>query len=242
MSSKIDLLNQPDTWRNAFPMNEAERAVRFLFETWQDIIVPTKRAYFKPTKRENQHTEQFWIYLDKLSTSHGRLTGQWSYEVPKAIIEDDEADEPAIEKRIRKDITYFSNANPIRLFIIFEFKKLRATDNRSLSDYKGTDGMRRFVDGYYAIGLPMALMVGMVIGDKAACVDKLQRSILSPKDLSDLCMIDDKTGNYIIAPSFLFPGVATFDTEHKRPASKNRVHNTIILSHLFVELPSEDND
>lgn len=234
--ASIPTLTNRDAWSAAFPMDEATRAVEFLVKTWQEVV-PAKREFFNATQRENVHTEKFWFYLQSLSLSKGRLTGQWSYEHPEVFMEDATALTPVLNKRIRKDITYFSNRNDDQLLLIFEFKKLRATKD-SWKTYHGTEGMRRFVDGHYAIGRPLAFMVGMIIGDRLECIAGLRRSILSPGTLSDLRMISRSGGQYIFDPSLHFPQTAEFDTEHNRPASKAAKHGTILLSHLFLDMPS----
>lgn len=229
-------LTDRDAWSVAFPMNETKRAVKFLVKTWQDVV-PAKSEFFNATQRENIHTERFWFYLQKLSLGKGRLTGQWSYEHPEVFMNDDDTISPTLSKRIRKDITYFSNRDDDQLLLIFEFKKLRPTKD-SWKTYHGTEGMRRFVDGHYAIGRPLAFMVGMIIGDRLECIAGLRRSILSPGTLSDLRMVSRGAGEYIFDPSLHFPSTAIFDTEHNRPASKAAKHGTILLSHLFVDLPA----
>ncbi len=50
-----------DAWQAAFPVDEAQRAARFLVETW-DKVVAKKPIAFRPTLRENQITETFAVY------------------------------------------------------------------------------------------------------------------------------------------------------------------------------------
>lgn len=237
MKSKPAISTDRDLWRKAFPVNEAQRATKFLYDTWESLVASKPKA-FCPTLRENQHTERLYKFLAGLSEGKGRLTGFWHYEVPEHDFENEESDDLKIINRTRKDITYTSNEKGKRLELIFEFKKLSDTA-LSRSQYRGKNGMRRFVDGHYARGLPLALMVGMIIGDDDACVDGLKLSMQSKASLGDLRMVlRDKT--YLFEPSTIFPGVATFDTEHNRPTDMAPSHGTMLLSHMFVSMPKEE--
>lgn len=86
------------------------------------------------------------------------------------------------------------------------------------------------------LSLPLALMVGMVIGDQDACVQGLRRTLLSTASKSDLRMVGDASGALLRDPSRVFPGIAYFDTEHNRPSASAPSHGTLLLSHMFVPL------
>lgn len=235
MSRKPAALIAPrDAWQAAFPADEAQRAARFLAATWNEVSTRKPKA-FRMTLRENQITETFGLYLKKLSLAQARLTGWWSHEDRHAELDESDEGDVKTVRRIRKDITYQSNATE-RLELVFEFKKLTAT-NSSCKTYRGVDGMRRFVDGNYAKDLPLAFMVGMVIGDMKDCRDTLHRSLVSPAGRSDLRMIPDAHGQLIVTPSKLFPSIAAFDTEHTRPAGWALPYGTMLLSHLFLSMP-----
>lgn len=224
-------LSVRDAWQQAFPFDEARRAARFLVETWQQVA-PALPKFFNANVREDQLTELLCTYVENFSISIGRLTGQWSHEKRRAILDKNSGQ---IVKRIRKDITYFSNATRIRLDLIFEFKKLR--DNKgSLRAYEGEDGMQRFVDGNYAIAEPLAAMVGMVIGEQRGCIDALRRSLSEHGQHAALRMVPSGDGEYLRDPSVLFPRLANFDTEHSRPSEQATAHGTIMLAHIFVSL------
>ncbi|WP_194965957.1 hypothetical protein [Polaromonas sp. Pch-P] len=215
-------------------MDEARRAAKFVYDTWNDLSVRAPKT-FHSGRRENHITERFGMYMPKVSLSKARLLGWWSYEEPagESVIIDEEL---TAHSRIRKDLVYKSNEKAVRVELIFEFKKLEAT-NGSCKIYLGQNGMRRFVDGEYAKGLPLALMVGMLIGDESACVQTLRRSLLSTAETADLRMVGDASGALLREPSGMFPGVAQFDTEHNRPAASAPSHGTMLLSHIFVRLP-----
>lgn len=221
-----------DPWTDLFPANEAQRATRFLVETWHSMTANAP-LQFASTRKEPELTEQFWVYLESLSVSKGRLTGSWSYERPK--LEFDQATGKKI-KRIRPDIDYFSNANGARFMLTYEFKKLKAASD-SWNAYQGKNGMRRFVDGYYAKFAPVALMVAMTVDDQKSCMDGLRRSLLSAGRRDQLKMLPDSSGRYIRDPSNVFAGFASFDTEHKRPADQAPPQGATTLAHIFLPLP-----
>ena len=237
MKNKTSFTSGRDQWHEAFPINEAQRAAKFLYDTWEDLVA-NKPKGFRPTLRENQLTEKFYPFLVRLSQGKGRLTGFWHNEARHSDIDEDEPEDPKVINRIRKDITYTSNADGGRLELIFEFKKLSA-NNSSWKNYRGIEGMRRFVDGHYAHGLPIALMVGMLMGEADECVKGLKRSLLSKASREDLRMVSRAGDKYIFEPSIVFHGIALFDTEHNRPVHMAPSHGIMLLSHIFVTMPKE---
>ncbi|WIH05133.1 hypothetical protein KHF85_00900 [Xanthomonas translucens pv. graminis] len=221
-----------DPWTALFPAEEPQRATRFLVETWVALTARAPRQ-FASNLSEPKLTEQFWIYLNNLSSPEGRLTGFWNYETHKLAFDLERGE---MIKRIRTDIDYLSNAGGARIELTFEFKKLKATSN-SWRAYQGVSGMRRFVDGYYARHAPVALMVAMTVDDTKACVDGLRRSLQNSGKRTDLCMLPDAAGRYIRDPSEIFAGSATFDTEHKRPEDQAPPQGATTLAHIFLPLP-----
>lgn len=158
--------------------------------------------------------------------------GQWSYEKPR--FEFDPTTGKKI-KRIRQDIEYFSNAGTERLNLTYEFKKLKAKGD-SWRIYQGKNGMRRFVDGYYAKQQPVAAMVAMTLDDPKHCIDGLRRSLLVDGTRDSLKMLPDHDGRYIREPSIVFSDSATFDTEHKRPSDQAPPQGATMLAHIFLPL------
>jgi hypothetical protein len=223
-----------DPWGELFPVEEAKRATQFLVDTWHAVTAKAPQN-FDRRQKEPQLTEQFWWYLDQLAESEGKLLGLWSYEKPR--LEYDPVTRQK-KKRIRQDIEYFSNAGRLRLSLTYEFKKLKA-DGDSWRAYQGKDGMRRFVDGYYAKQQPVAAMVAMTLDDTNRCIDGLRRSLLIDGTRDSLKMLPDRAGRYLREPSQVF-SAAAFDTEHKRPLDQAPPQGATTLAHLFLALPPED--
>ena len=97
--------------------------------------------------------------------------------------------------------------------------------------------MRRFVDGTYARGQPIAMMVGMLMEDEAVCLASLRRSLLAKGCRDDLRMLSFADGKYLREPSINFNDTATFDTIHNRPIGQAPSHGTMQLSHMFILMP-----
>lgn len=223
-------------WKLAFPADEASRAVCFLVEIWKELTTH-KPKKFNPKNRENSHTEFLHYYLHMHTKTRGRLTGCWINEEPHIFLDDPDADDPTIIKRIRKDITYFSNASSQCLTLVFEFKKLSPTQ-RSWKTYIGDDGMGRFVAGEYSKNQPVAIMVGMVIGNRFATIAGLQELLNTTSKVGFLNMVPQLNGVTFSQPSALFPASADFDTEHIRTHDKVPPGGkSIQLSHLFLDMP-----
>lgn len=224
--------NKPwQAWRKTFRDVPAKTATQHLVNTWHLAT----RAYphkFKPSIRENKITEFLWNQIHRASAA-AKLTGKWTYEDPQVIFD---AGGDEVISRTRSDITYFSDRQKPTLFLVFEFKKLK-DQNTSRATYQGDDGMMRFVDGYYCVGWPYAVMVGMIIGDVHECVNNLKRSLNVAGTRSALCMGPDNAV-YVRVPSTLLDPSAEFDTEHRRPTSQAPSGNgTTTLSHIFLPMP-----
>ncbi|EKT4081818.1 hypothetical protein D7Y42_03800 [Stenotrophomonas maltophilia] len=221
-----------DPWQEMFPLNEARQATEFLVTTWH-VITKERPDRFSPGKSEPVLTELFWWHLDQTSTSVGRLTGQWSYERSRTEI--DQSTNKAT-KRIRLDITYFSNAQLPALDMVYEFKKL-SPDSASRGKYRGVSGLRRFVDGNYAKHQPIAAMVGMTLKDRASCISKIASDLTKSTAHTSLAMVANGAGMHVCSPSQIFAAHAEFDTEHVRPASQAWKGGNIRVAHIFLPLP-----
>lgn len=214
------------SWDELVPIEETRLAAQYLVDTWNKIAEsqPEKIRY---SVHEPKLTERLSYYLDKFRADSG-LQGFWINEAQEAIY-DDEAE---MADRIRKDITYLSNVSR-RLFLIFEFKKLSKS---SRSTYQGVNGMGRFVDGNYGVKQPLAVMVGIVKADSSGqdSIDSLYKSLCVKAIQSNLKMVHDKSGRYVLRPSGAIAGIAEFDTEHRRPPEKAPPNQTTTLAHVFV--------
>lgn len=217
------------SWGGAFPENESATATKLLVEAWEQLTRATGTA-FRATLSEPKLTDLLCEHLKDISEATGRLTGRWGQENPFGKID------AAAGKRVtsyRTDIEYFSNRSTPTLKLVYEFKKIDGNNPRSLTKYWGTEGMGRFIDGDYAIKLPVVLMAGIVVSPKATCVHLLKTALASKRCEALKWRGAERT----IEPSRAFHE-AQFDTEHVRPMDKLPPTGYVRICHLFLDFPS----
>lgn len=218
-------MRQQHSWNHIIPVEETRSAANFLVCTW-DKIASAVNSEIQYKKHEPKLTELLYIYLNLFKAQSG-LTGFWVNEAQEPQFDSDNK-----IRRIKKDITYYSNASKVSLELIFEFKKLSRS---SLATYRGKDGMRRFVDGNYAPEKPLAVMVGITDGDCKDVLSSLSNSLSKASVQKDLQMVHDASGRYLRDPSEVISTIAKFDTEHRRPALKAPPNGTTTLAHIILQ-------
>lgn len=211
------------SWDELIPVEEAQVAAKFLIDTW-DQCCQGRPQEFKFTRTEPRLTESLFAEVHRLKANSG-LTGFWTNESQYPRVQN------GIITRTKTDIQYQSNIGmPIEL--VFEFKKLK---KRGMSYYRNKQGMRRFVDGHYAMNQPLAAMVAILEpGSESELPAKLIRSLLNIGARDDLRMVQSPTGKYIRIPSETLDAVAKFDTEHSRPEDQAPRNGTTTLAHIFI--------
>lgn len=216
------------SWIDLIPIDETRAATTFMTDVWKTVSRANPED-FKYKSREPDLTAMLTYYLQCLEGS-SRLLGFWNTEaqIQKKM-------GPGKLSRTRKDLSYQAYINGYRLDLTFEFKKITSSN---LATYRGNDGMKRFVDGDYAIGKPIAFMVGITRRNDTDPIDKLFDSLQKNKIKDELDMIQDSTGRYIIRPSEVVPGSCVFDTGHNRPSGKAPPGGVITVGHIFVECPA----
>lgn len=216
------------SWEELLPAEEARAAVQFMVEVW-DKVSTAYPERFKYGMREPSLTLMLVYHLQRLRAD-GRLLGFWNAEtqVPKM-------NGPGSLSVTRKDISYQSNFSGTRLDLTFEFKKVTTSN---LSKYRGDDGMKRFVDGDYAIREPLAFMVAITRQGDGEPLKKLRQSLMAKPAHKLLRMVHDDGNRYLIEPSEAAPGDCVFDTRHKRPREKAPAKGAITLGHIFLGCPS----
>jgi hypothetical protein len=221
-----------DAWIALFPYrDEAADAIRYLCTSW-DALAAAHPATFNSSTKEPDLTEVLGLHLYRTARQEAGLTGRWGFENRGGALH---GGVPG--QRTRSDIEYFSNRSEgVELELTIEFKRLDAGAS-TRRKYYGKPGMERFVDGTYSIGRPLALMAGILIDERAACISGLCRALLLADTQLKLGMTAHG-GEYLRAPSALFPDSAEFDTEHRRTAAKAPPHGTIRISHLFLGFPA----
>ncbi|MBX3726177.1 MAG: hypothetical protein KF823_09690 [Xanthomonadales bacterium] len=220
-------------WQAAFLDGDAPCAVRAVCEAWTTLVL-TSPDTVNPGKRENHLTEILGEYL-RGAKAQWHLTGDWSYEHRQGRLRRATATGMTVTHRKRTDIRYFSNARLPALELIFEFKFLDHSSGKRRTYVK--EGLRRFLDGDYSQGQPVALMAAMLTVHRDDALPPLRRWLAGPKAHHQLDMACER-GRQVRDPSALFPAHAAFDTEHLRDPDKAPAHGTIVVSHLFLEFPN----
>lgn len=217
------------SWVDAFPEeDEPVQAARLLVDCWNQLVAFPATA-FTGKWSEPKLTSFLCEHLKNVSSSEGRLTGRWGQENPFAKIN---AASGKVDKSFRTDIEYFSNRAPRVLRLIFEFKKIDHKQ-RNITHYCGTQGMRRFIDGEYASGEPVAFMAGIITADKPKCLAKLHKTLQKKENATGFQWRGGKAAT--VTPSPAFPGLSEFDTEHLRPVEKLPKEGFVRICHVFLE-------
>lgn len=215
-------------WKKIIPPDETSAAAQFLVKIWKDIvrIHPNQLNY---QLREPELTEKLSFYLNVFKSESG-LTGFWINEDQKTCFDK----QGKVVSRVKMDITYFSNSGACTIELVFEFKKL--SESSSLTTYCGKQGMRRFVDGDYALRQPLAIMVGLLEGKGSGnvIVNDLCKYLSKGRVVSSLQMVSGNNNQYIHRPSIALKSAAEFDTEHLRLAIKSPPNSNITISHIFL--------
>lgn len=220
-------MRSDSSWKNLFPEDETKIAIRFLCDTWNKVT-KTRFPQIHYNLREPNMTQKLHDYLEKFKNNSG-LTGNWFNESQMKA-------STRSTGRIKMDIRYFSNSSPKQLDLTFEFKKLSQS---TCAEYYGKNGMGRFVDGDYAVGMPLAIMVGIHLRGNEEVIDTLINSLKS-RVKTRLNMVANTYGKCINRPSNVIDSIAEFDTEHIRPKAKSPPKiKSIIIAHIFLDCKAE---
>lgn len=221
-------MGKRDKWIKAFPTPHASKAVDVLAEAWNELASRPKPRFNHETT-EPDLTFVLAGYVREVIAVRAKLLGYWTVEDPGGNINYATGE---VLKRIRTDIGYHWHDEKEKYSIVFEFKKLDHNE-KSRKHYYGESGMQRFVTGAYSIKHPLAFMVGILVEDKALCVQRL-KACLQQQAIADLLQMLPQEGKLLRTPPLLFPTRAEFETEHLRDRDKAPKHGTIRISHIFL--------
>ena len=227
----MDLEATPSSseWFAAFPLREIAKAVVAVHESWYALAgLPG----FHAGRREPQLTRMLKTHVERVTAPKHGVVGMWAAEPVTNRIDPDTAE--IVEER-RADIVYGWNDASGGIQVVFEFKKLDRYA-KSRRQYLGEDGLGRFVTGIYGGGQPVATMVGMLVHPKSEVVPPLRAALADDRNVEELRLRRAPNGEFLYAPSQLFPTIADFDTEHERPTSLATEHGTIRVAHVFLSL------
>ena len=224
-----------DVWSTAFPIRPIEEAAKALHKSWC-ALSGRRQPGFNRRTHEPKLTRVLKEHVARVTGPEHGLLGMWAAE---AVYNEVDPDTAEIRKENRTDIVYGWNNDRVGIEFVFEFKKL-SRYARSRNKYLGEDGLRRFVDGAYARGQPMAAMVGILVDSRERILPALEREIAKEPRVKELRIRCRSKGAVLQKPSQLFPSIADFDTEHeRRDELLAEGHDTIRVVHLFFEFGQE---
>jgi len=219
-------------WEAVFPQTDVSAAVSFMQPMWEQVL----KDYPDAIASSNKEPEITQVLGEHLYTKGelSALSGMFNYEVPKSALD------KATGKRVRKlrtDITYldtnFRFPSGKRLYVIFEFKKLKDNGD-SRSSYVGENGMLRFINGNYAAHADhLAFMVGLINNNSKATVSALENLLKRSDIRSVLHILPNPDTSYVRKPSERFVACVDFDTVHSR--TNYGELGDIVLCHFFLE-------
>lgn len=221
-------MREIDNWSTAFPIRPASQAVEALLDSWRDLAREW-RPHFNKQTREPQLTRALKTHIERVTAPRRGLLGVWAAESVQNEMNFHTGE--LIEER-RTDIIFGWNNKEIAIQLVFEFKKLSRYSS-STRKYLGADGLGRFVEGIYAQGQSVAVMVGILMTKNGSIVAPLKKSISDPSTIASLRIVLDSEGNACREPSQIFDA-AEFDTEHGRNRLRGPGQDTIRIAHLFL--------
>lgn len=219
-------------WEAVFPQSDVNAAISFIHFIWKKLLTDFPDAIASSNK-EPEITQVLGEHLF-IQGQISSLSGMFNYETPRSAID------PTTGKRVRTlrtDITYQDSSihfpSGKRLYIIFEFKKLK-DNGGSRSAYVGENGMLRFIKGNYAEHTEhMAFMVGLVNTDLNATVSALENLLKKDDIRSILHILPTQNNTYVRKPSERFEACVDFDTVHSR--ENYGKWGEIVLCHFFLQ-------
>ncbi|MNS26130.1 hypothetical protein D3C72_580450 [compost metagenome] len=171
----------------------------------------------------------FAVVRDAQGVEHYARLGMWSAEDINGDV--DLVTGQLIGER-RTDIVYGWTPPGQGVELIFEFKRL-GRQKKHRDHYLGSNGLQRFVTGFYGADQAVAAMVGVLLDPKEEVVPNIQTALEDPAVAATLNIRATPSGQSCDCPSPLFTA-AEFDTDHDRPTI-NAGMASIRVSHLFLQ-------
>lgn len=204
-----------DPWATQFPDNLLHTVFELIFNSWNSFKLPEDR-------RENSITRRFCAQL-RSNKNRSRLCFN-------IHLEEHEIDEEG-ELLGRIDLSIRHGYNE-EVYYSLECKRLRFVDSsgqlRHLAVEYVTDGMIRYFNGQYAVGLNKAAMLGYVMdGDVSKAITQVKVAIEGKR--KELHMSPDQT--LITCYEFNQPNQLKETNHNYGPDSKFIIHHVFLPAH-----------
>ncbi len=201
-----------DLWADYFPNDQLSKIIQLVLDSWSSFILPANRL-------EVPLTRHFCVHL--------RNNKDRSIHIFRIDWESSELTSEGLESG-RIDLK-FSQGLDERVYFSLECKRLRIQSPSGFQTLAGkyvTEGMYRYFNSQYAVGLDKAGMLGYVMdGNVTQAVQDVTKAIESRK--TALCMSDNDT----LVPSPLVSSPQVKQTFHNY-GSENR----FTVYHIFLPL------
>jgi hypothetical protein len=201
--------------RKLFPNGFAGEIMRHVLETWDK---------FSLHHRVRQETRITAVFRDALIRAYLAAGRSWFITLEDPVTEADFGTELG-----RNDLRFYPpNHHGQTIYFTLECKRLRVRTKsgfRHLADKYTDEGIQRFVDGRYSVGLPCGGMVGYVIDNELAKAFASVQSDIENKRAA----LKMPAKSSIRSPSALLPGHKwSADTYHTRTDGKFVVHHALV--------------
>jgi hypothetical protein len=201
--------------RKLFPNGFAGEVMRHVLETWNK---------FSLHHQVRQETRITAVFRDALIQAYVAAGRSWFITLEDPITEADFGTELG-----RNDLRFYPpNHHGQTIYFTLECKRLRVGTKsglRHLADKYTDEGIQRFVDGRYSVGLPCGGMVGYVMDNEISQAFASVQSDIENKRAA----LKMPTRNGIRVPSAVLPDHKwSADTFHTRADGTFAVHHTLV--------------
>lgn len=201
--------------RKLFPMGFAGEVMLLVLETWQ------KFSLHREVRLEERITA---VFRDELIKAYDEAGRSWF------IALEDPVTDPTFGTELgRNDLTFFPQYHHRqKIFFTVECKRLHVTTDSGLRHLAGEyvrEGLQRFVEGKYSLGLPCGGMLGYVMDNRTAdAFTKVCNEIKSQRRILKM-----KNAKMLHSPSSILP---------MQPQSADSIHHredgVFTVYHLLV--------
>ena len=217
-----------NTWFSVFPSARIPEVLAYVNSTWDWL----RHTFAVTVAFDHDETALTDNLCEALSDQDRRFANGMDCDFLSETWELRRGADGTITRIARADIRVILGV-PSTPHLVLEFKKLGGSAN---DRWKYCfEGMKRFVEGKYAVGHAFGVMCGFSPNNLTAEATAMAAYIAQERYARRLSCIPDASGNVVTAPSPTNPAWARFDTNHKRPSLTP--DDPIVLLHTFLPCP-----
>lgn len=215
-------------WLRAVPPQTLGRVIRYLADSFAEL-----RRLHPPQHAFSQHEPALTLSLSQHADLQDRkeaqgISGAFAAEA-MAPVRDASG---TVRKNGRTDILFTLGAAGAPQ-VVFEFKKLDGGAAHRRAYF--IDGLSRFVSGKYAPDRGQGVMVGLTRQQPSAEAQRLVDDMKVAAFAATHACLPGPSGGIARTPSSIAPGIADFDTVHRREATAGVTPFTV--AHVMFHCP-----